>query len=46
MKDYNLKTIKQEFKSKGIFYTTKDLALYLNFLSINAGSASVSPTTP
>lgn len=29
MKDYNLKTIKQDFKSKGIFYTTKDLALYL-----------------
>lgn len=29
MKDYNLKTIKHDFKSKGIFYTTKDLALYL-----------------
>ena len=29
MKDYNLKTIRQDFKSKGIFYTTKDLALYL-----------------
>lgn len=29
MKDYNLKTIKQDFKSKGVFYTTKDLALYL-----------------
>ena len=29
MKDYNLKTIKQDFKSKGIFYTPKDLALYL-----------------
>ena len=29
MKDYNLKAIRQDFKSKGIFYTTKDLALYL-----------------
>lgn len=29
MKDYNLKTIRQDFKSKGIFYTTKDLALYM-----------------
>ena len=28
-KDYNLKAIRQDFKSKGIFYTTKDLALYL-----------------
>lgn len=29
MKDFNLKTIKQDFKDKGIFYTTKELALYL-----------------
>lgn len=27
MKDFNLKTIKQDFKDKGIFYTTKELAL-------------------
>ena len=29
MKEFNLKTIKQDFKDKGIFYTTKELALYL-----------------
>lgn len=36
MKDFNLKTIKQDFKDKGIFYTTKELALYLkSFLPEN-----------
>lgn len=29
MKEYNIKTIRQDFKEKGIFYTTKDLAEYL-----------------
>ena len=29
MKDFNLKNIRQDFKDKGIFYTTKELALYL-----------------
>lgn len=29
MTDYNIKRIRQEFKEKGIFYTTKDLAEYL-----------------
>lgn len=29
MKDFNLKNIRQNFKDKGIFYTTKELALYL-----------------
>lgn len=29
MKDFNLKNIRQYFKDKGIFYTTKELALYL-----------------
>lgn len=29
MKDYNIKSIRQEFKEKGIFYTQKELALYL-----------------
>ena len=36
MKEFNLKTIKQDFKDKGIFYTTKELALYLkSFLPEN-----------
>lgn len=29
MKEYNIKSIRQEFKQKGIFYTQKELALYL-----------------
>lgn len=29
MSDYNIKSIRQEFKEKGIFYTTSELALYL-----------------
>lgn len=29
MKEYNIKSIRQEFKEKGIFYTQKELALYL-----------------
>lgn len=29
MKEYNIKTIRQDFKEKGIFYTTKGLAEYL-----------------
>lgn len=29
MKEYNIKTIRQNFKEKGIFYTTKGLAEYL-----------------
>jgi type I restriction enzyme M protein len=29
MRDYNVKSIRQDFKEKGIFYTTKDLAEYL-----------------
>lgn len=29
MKDYNIKSIRQEFKQKGIFYTQRELALYL-----------------
>lgn len=29
MKDFNLKNIRQDFKDKGIFYTPKELALYL-----------------
>lgn len=29
MSDYNIKSIRQDFKDKGIFYTTKDLAEYL-----------------
>ena len=30
MKEYNIKTIRQDFKEKGIFYTTKDLAAFDN----------------
>lgn len=29
MTDYNLKSIRQDFKSKGVFYTQPELALYL-----------------
>lgn len=29
MADYNIKSIRQDFEEKGIFYTTKDLAKYL-----------------
>src|SRR5574344_2123417 len=29
MSEYNIKTIKEEFKAKGIFYTTKELALLI-----------------
>jgi type I restriction system adenine methylase HsdM len=36
MSEYNLKSIKAEFKSKGIFYTTKDLATTLkSFIDID-----------
>lgn len=29
MKEYNIKSIRQEFRAKGVFYTQKELALYL-----------------
>ena len=29
MSDYNLKAIRQDFKTKGIFYTQRELAEYL-----------------
>lgn len=29
MSDYNIKSIKEDFKNKGIFYTPKELALYM-----------------
>lgn len=37
MSEYNIKTIKEEFKAKGIFYTTKELALLIkSFVDIEA----------
>lgn len=36
MKDYNIKSIRQDFKQKGIFYTQKELAEYIkNLLPAN-----------
>lgn len=32
MKDYNIKSIRQDFKQKGIFYTQKELAEYIKSL--------------
>ena len=32
MNDYSVKSIRQDFKSKGIFYTPKELTLYLKSL--------------
>ena len=32
MKDYNIKSIRQDFKQKGIFYTQKELAEYIKNL--------------
>lgn len=32
MKDYNIKSIRQDFKQKGIFYTQKELAEYIRIL--------------
>lgn len=32
MQEYNIKSIRQEFKEKGVFYTQKELALYLKSL--------------
>ena len=35
MADYNLKSIKKEFKAKGIFYTTNEIALLMkSFIDI------------
>lgn len=42
--DYNIKSIRQDFKDKGIFYTTKELAMYLKSFFPNDVKEIYDPT--
>jgi type I restriction system adenine methylase HsdM len=44
MKAYNLKSIKEDFKSKGIFYTPKELALFIKSFLPNEVKEIYDPT--
>lgn len=46
MSKYNLKAIKEDFKNKGIFYTPKELGLYLKQFLPDKIESIYDQTTP